>query len=262
MELLYSFDPERFCLGTLCALGHKWPGTEQSLRRVVHPAGGAKRKPHWTGNCVGCRGRKQSDWLLSFLDYEAMGWPAGQTLGKVCPGGHRLNGLDTTLRQDGKCIECEKIRKRRQNDARPRRTDRRWHPELRGLPPAERRRLYKRKLTEELRAQGLTARGTLPQRADGAVEKGGALQIRLRQSIRNAGRLPSVAQLVIQEQRRYWAEDADAYREFCKERAKARARWRTMTDPEYVLYRRQKSNRRKALLKSSVGIQLTGRQVR
>ncbi|MEB3277217.1 MAG: HNH endonuclease [Cyanobacteriota bacterium] len=66
----------------------------------------------------------------------------------------------------------------------------------------------------------------------------------------------------MEEQRRYWAKDPEAYRAYSNQRRKDYHRWRMMTDPEYVLYHRQKSKRRKALLKSSVGIQLTGRQVR
>jgi len=34
MDLVYTFDPGRFHLGTLCKRGHRWPGTDQSLRRT------------------------------------------------------------------------------------------------------------------------------------------------------------------------------------------------------------------------------------
>jgi hypothetical protein len=30
MELQYTFDPERFYLGTLCKHKHRWPGTDLS----------------------------------------------------------------------------------------------------------------------------------------------------------------------------------------------------------------------------------------
>lgn len=102
MELLYVFDAERFRLGSLCIRGHVWPGTQQSLRRI-HP-----KAP----NCVACTGRKQSDWLISFLDYKAMGWPSDQKLGKLCPQRHQWNNLDVSLRKNGSCIECEKQRDR------------------------------------------------------------------------------------------------------------------------------------------------------
>lgn len=265
MEPIYSFDLKRFCLGTLCVYGHAWPGTTQSLKRISKVSSSIRkdfRRPNGiqVGNCIGCTGRKGSSWLLSFIDYEAMGWPANQTLGKLCKKEHKWEGQNASLRRWGKCVECEKLRKVEQSlKYSPRKTDRRWHPELRGsLLPAERKLKYRHMLRENLRAQGLTARGTVPNRADAGVARE---ERALERAISNTGHFPSVAKLVFMEQRRHWTENPEAYKEFNRERSKRRAHWRCMTDPEYRLYHRQNSRRRKALERGSVGIQVKGSEI-
>jgi 5-methylcytosine-specific restriction endonuclease McrA len=80
--------------------------------------------------------------------------------------------------------------------------------------------------------------------------------------IAKVGRSPVVATLVAEEQARYWLEHPEKKRLASKERNRLRAAWRHRNDPEYRLYHRQKSKRRKALMRSSVGIQLSGKRVR
>jgi 5-methylcytosine-specific restriction endonuclease McrA len=73
---------------------------------------------------------------------------------------------------------------------------------------------------------------------------------------------PSVARLVFDQQREYWRKNPESYKIYDKERKRLRAQWRQMTDPDYVLYHRQKSKRRKAQMRDSVAIQVTGKQIR
>lgn len=238
MDLIYSFDKNRFRLGRLCKHGHAWPGTTQSLRRIdaIAPA------------CMGCTGRKNSSWLISFLDYKAMGWPKSQTLGKLCPSKHDWNGLGASLRKHSHCVECAKLRSAERSRLIPRKTERQWDPDLRGLPDAERRKQYKRKIRQKLRQQGLTARGTERINAAPVTE--------LQKAIRDAGRCPSVARLVMNEQLRHWREhpkDRAAH-----DRQWAQASWwlQYQINPDLRLYHREKSKRRKARNRGQTPIQI------
>ena len=237
MDLRYSFDKAVFGLGALCKQGHEWPGTELSLRRIHSKATA----------CAGCTGRKQSDWLLSFLDYETMGWPPGLKLGKLCPGRHQWKGLDATLRTQGRCLECEQDKNiaRRKRPPGPR------------LTRQEQRRICRAKRYEALRSQGLTARGTVPVRADGAVPRGeGSEAIALQRAIRTAGQSPSVARLVMNEQLRHWREHPDD--RAAHDRQWAQASWwlEYQIKPDLRLYHREKSKRRKAQNRGQTPVQI------
>lgn len=99
MELRYSYDPEKWYLGTLCIHGHKFPGTELSLRRNYKRA----------NRCAACcAGDQELPWLLKFVDLKASGVPLGCRLGKLCRNGHRWNGTEYSLRKtNGRhCAEC------------------------------------------------------------------------------------------------------------------------------------------------------------
>jgi 5-methylcytosine-specific restriction endonuclease McrA len=223
---------------------------------------------------MGCTGRKGSSWLLSFLDYEAMGWPPGQTLGKLCPAGHQWNQLKASLRSQGKCVCCESIRRTspaalatRQawyqanreklcREAKQRAAIRRANPVLaeadrqRQLTPAraEQRRIYKAKVRQSFKEQGLTTRGTerindIPATA-------------LQKAIRAAGRSPSVARLVMDEQLRHWREHPSD--RATHDRQWAQASWwlKYQITPELRLYHREKSKRRKAQDRGQTPVQI------
>ena len=97
-------------------------------------------------------------------------------------------------------------------------------------------------------------------------EMGCAMQVlpeykTLWESLKALRRLPSVARLVMDEQRRYWREHPEAKREHDK-------RWRRdswwlkyQTDPDLRLYIRQKSKRRKAMMRNSVAVHVEARQL-
>jgi 5-methylcytosine-specific restriction endonuclease McrA len=115
---------------------------------------------------------------------------------------------------------------------------------------------------EKLREQGLTAKGTLPLRLNGAMPKGDQSQALLRNAIRAAGRCPSVARLVMDEQRRYWREHPEAKREHDKQWDRASWWLQYQINPDLRLYVRQKSKRRKALLRQQTAHQIKPRVIR
>jgi 5-methylcytosine-specific restriction endonuclease McrA len=80
--------------------------------------------------------------------------------------------------------------------------------------------------------------------------------------LQKAGKLPTVARLVMNEQRRHWRENPEAKREH--DPIGDRASWwlKYQTSPELRLYTRQKSKRRKAQMRDSVAIQVSGKEVR
>lgn len=304
MDLIYSFDPERFYLGTLCKRGHRWPGTQQSLRRIYKDKNGRT-----VNTCFACASPRDN-WLLKFLDNKASGVPDGFRLGALCHRGHEWNNTGFCLRRAagrGGCTECEKINHRkpdarlRQNTYRLQNRDR-----LNAEAKARMARLredpaYVEIMRERTRRSNAKRRATVgrPSRAKGLedlwlppgytldptrakickqllsegnpreletliplIEQRFQLETLLGPAINAAGKSPSVAQLVEAEQRLYWKTNPNSYREFCRQRARDRAKWRHMTDLEYRLYHRQKSKRRKAIIKHIIGNQLTGKQVR
>jgi 5-methylcytosine-specific restriction endonuclease McrA len=295
MELRYTFDPERFYLGTLCKHEHRWPGTDLSLRRIYKSPGGIT-----VNHCVACTGRKQSNWLISFIDVKAMGLPEGLNFGKPCKGGHLWNGHEMTLRDSrNKCSECEKKRKsspealakqkawREKNQeeerrkARERQVLRMQDPEQRRIH-SERQARHRAIHGRQSRAKGIDGLMLPPGRAlsipEAAVarwlvrsgceiswpvlEPMIAAHLQIQDSLRAVGHCPTVADLVEAERRRYLREHPEIRREADRIRSREQHRLRYLTDPDYRLYHRQKSKRRKAQMRDSVAIQLSGKQVR
>jgi 5-methylcytosine-specific restriction endonuclease McrA len=274
MELRYSFDPERFYLGTLCKHEHRWPGTDLSLRKIYKSPRGAT-----VNHCVGCTGRKKSDWLISFIDYEASGFPPGRKLGKLCPNGHRWENTEMSLRYDfagsRHCVECERVRnknadpavRRKYNEAYIDRIgreeiNRRHRENCKNLSPevkkerSRKRTEYKRRRREELRAQGLTMRGTVPKHQGGAVAREeSTARAAARRAEAEERRRQREEEKRIRESDPNWAE---------KEREKRRLYHlkKYETDPEYRLYHRQKSKRRKAQERGSIGVHVKGKRIR
>ena len=166
-------------------------------------------------------------------------------LGQLCKQKHDWMSTGQSLRRirGRHCVECQRLRAQ----------DR--------INSGERRE-FRQKKYNSLRDLGLTTRGTpLLSPVMQAALLGDKEQRALWMAIRQAGKLPSVPVLVLIEQRRHWRENPEAYKQFNCERSKRRAHWRCMTDPEYRLYHRQKSRRRKALERGSIGIQMKGKQV-
>lgn len=257
MELLYSFDPERFRLSRLCIHGHRWPGTNQSLRDI-----------RFYG-CAGCCGAKQRDWLISFIDYEASGFEPGRKLGKLCPKGHRWEGIEVSLRSaSGKCVECERLRsasrdpeKRRKYDAAylarlgpegvKRRNALRWQ----NITDEDRQRRndHKRNVREGLRELGLTTKGTVPRNYTGAVSKAVTLELIARRE--KTRTIEKKLNALDREIRRDMG--AEGRREYSRQRH----RYRYQHDEAYRIYHREKSKRRKAELKNRISVKVKPKQI-
>lgn len=181
MDPQYTFDPERFYLGTLCKRGHNYQATGKSIRYKL-----------------------------------------------------------------GTCVECAKIGSRANANKPYRRSN---------------RQKWKSNKRAELRKQGLTSRGLLPLRANGAIPRDGQALV-LQKAIRNAGRLPSVTQLVMDEQQRYWNENPEARAQWRRKWNAELRRFRYLADPSFRAYHREKSKRRKAQMRGGHAIKVTAAQLR
>lgn len=87
--------------------------------------------------------------------------------------------------------------------------------------------------------------------------------------LKNTTPAPTVLDLVekqarslISSEKIKFLENGGTEEEWCKECRRRRYRIKMATDPEYVIYMRQKSKRRKAQMRNSVAIQISGRQIR
>jgi 5-methylcytosine-specific restriction endonuclease McrA len=183
-------------------------------------------------------------------------------LGPLCKRNHPWNGFEQSLRYaiSRSCVECDKSKSRLQSKAGK-------HAEANA-----KRRKRDGRPTRAKGASGevlpvgigrgsagfvVLARGLTTDDLTLAVQEHKALW----SAIRQAAKLPSVAQLVLLEQRRHWRENPEDYQQFHRKRQQENDRWRRMTDAEYRLYHRQKARRRKALERGSIGIHVKGRQV-
>jgi 5-methylcytosine-specific restriction endonuclease McrA len=95
----------------------------------------------------------------------------------------------------------------------------------------------------------------------GAESRGPQELILLRAAIRRCGRLPSVAQLVYQQQMEHWRAHPEERAEFIRQRGVRQARWRYMTDGSFRLYHRAKSKERKARERGSRTVHLSPDQM-
>lgn len=277
MEPVYSFDPEKWRLGALCKRGHRWPGTELSLRRNC---------PHGATQCAGCTGRKKSSWLISFMDAEAMGFPSGYKFGKLCNAGHKWEGKDVTLKNKyGKCVECEKQRChgraadwRKSNPDKYKESNKRsWEKQKAAMHEnPEKRAAWNRRKMLQRQKNGRQSRSLhgLPYRfcqdhgihiAHGryaaqlllaGVDPGAVRQaiedVRtgLWPRLQRSKPQPTVAELVEREQCRY-EKEAARVRRLTNSQAFA---IRYKHDPDLRIYHREKSKRRKTQLRESIGL--------
>jgi len=198
-------------------------------------------------------------------------------LASLCKRGHEWNGHPVSLQfKDGntwRCMNCErensaspmaiatrqaryeKSKEKLRKDAKERAAIRRANPvlakadRLKQLTPerVEKRKIYKEKIRQSFKEQGLTARGTEPVKG---------LEQALQCAIRRAGRFPSVARLVMNEQRRYWRSNPEA--KASHDRQWARVSWwlEYQIKPDLRLYHREKSKRRKAQNRGQTPVQI------
>jgi 5-methylcytosine-specific restriction endonuclease McrA len=83
----------------------------------------------------------------------------------------------------------------------------------------------------------------------------------MRTAIRTAGRLPSVARLVVDQQREHWRDYPADRAEFLRQYAQWRHHWKYAMSIEYRLYHRAKSKYRKARERGSRTVMLNGDQL-
>lgn len=217
-----DFDESKFRLGPLCKRGHDWHGTGRSLR-YVHDG------------CVECKAETRAAWYEANKEAERLKAIERQRQRRSTEEG-RLRSNDSSRRSNAK-RRAEIGRESRSKYGLPwRYLEENGFENRQGPAVAE-----------------LHAKGWSPEEIRTWLELDQALT-----SIKPC----SVADLVEQAQRLYWVEHPEERQLAERQANRLRAAWRHMTDPEYRLYHRQKSKRRKALMRSSVGIQLSGRQVR
>ena len=244
-NICYKYDPAKWVLGTPCKRGHLWPGTQLSLRSTyVTPDG--KRIAH----CAGCKGRAGDRWLLRFIDNEASGVPSKFKLGSLCKNGHAWEGTPYSLRRasDGRCRQCEIERESRYDPD----YARSWYERNKDKHRATVRENYQRRKEEgswqeyldRSREHRCEYKRQARRRAGAARREEMTLNAALNAALKRSA--PSVAQLVLEQQRQHWREHPSDYRDYRHERAKQVQRWRYMVDPAYRRYHRDKSKRRKA----------------
>jgi 5-methylcytosine-specific restriction endonuclease McrA len=169
-------------------------------------------------------------------------------LGKLCLGNHEWGNSGQTLRYlKGDCPKCQVEYNRGAYRSYSQFTE----------EERQKRIAYKRKVREQNRALGLTSSGKpLKRPAMQFAKLASPEQRRLWKAIRDAGQCPTVATLVMQEQRRYWVENPKAKAEHYRSRRRALWRARYQRNPDLRLYTREKSKRRKAKARGQTPLQI------
>jgi 5-methylcytosine-specific restriction endonuclease McrA len=85
--------------------------------------------------------------------------------------------------------------------------------------------------------------------------------VALRAAIKRAGRLPSVARLVYDQQLNHWRDHPADRSEFLRQYAQWRHHWRYAMEPSFRLYHRSKSKQRKARERGSRTVLLSSDQL-
>lgn len=242
MEASYQFDKARFRLGALCRASHDWGETGQSLRRINGRAcvecerlRGIERRASMTEEE---RERKRFKQLQNYHDKKSdPEWLAKRN----------RNARDNNRRSNAK------QRATKGRPSRAKNLDGVVVPVGLGLPT--RTNSGVRRLVVEMVQEGRTADEirSVAQEWQACYE---AFQ-RLK-----ANPSPTVAELVMAEQRRHWEECPEDKKEHKRQHNLRLHQWKYMTDESYRLYHRQKSKRKKAMMRNSAAVQISGRQIK
>ena len=254
-------------------LNDKWPADGDSVVTRIDKAGpwGDVRNLTWApmGDALaGGRDHNRQQLLRSVFGDDIPDLGDRLRLTSLCKRGHQWNGYPVSLQsKEGaswRCKECERQQKSspeavaaRQaryetnrekfcREAKERAAIRRADPALaevdrqKRLTPerAEQRRIYKAKIRQLFKDQGLTTNGT--EQINRAPEKA------LQRALRPGRHSPTVPQLVMQAQRLYWQEDPEARRQHANKWRQANWWLQYQINPDLRLYNREKSKRRKA----------------
>lgn len=230
------FINDRHRLNSLCRNGHKWNGYDLSLQ--------VRQGKEW--RCEQCEKERQSSsaTLAKKMEYRQTNAEILKTIDQQRYQSNKSNPTWRELRRERQRVNVAKYRATHGRESRSKN----------GLPYKfiEQHGFSRRhaSLIAQMHAAGLEP--------DAIRES-----LWLRDSLlQKAGKLPTVAHLVMDEQRRYWQENPEAKVEH--DRWWSRVSWwlKYQTRPELRLYTRQKSKRRKAQMRDSVAIQITGQQIR
>jgi 5-methylcytosine-specific restriction endonuclease McrA len=236
-------------------LNDRWPSAGDSVVTRIDKNGpwGEVGNLKWSAlgaQVAGGRQRKQQEFLQSVFGSDVPDLGINLRLASLCKSGHQWMGHPVSLQvKDGpnwRCQECKALKSIKKSQRAPRKTERRWIPELKGLPAAERKLRYRRMLRESLVSQGLTTRGTpLLSPVMQAALLGDEEQRAMLKAIRQSNRCPSVARLVMDQQRQYWKQNPDAKNQHDRQWGKYIYAWRYKCEPSFRRHECQRNSARR-----------------
>jgi 5-methylcytosine-specific restriction endonuclease McrA len=221
-----DFNESKYQLGRLCVHGHDWMGTGQSLRLI-------------SGNCLQCNKERYQANREGILERKK----------------RKIEAMSPHEWQQYRVSQSEYIQQRHRTIGRKSRAK-----GMEGfvIPP----HLVGTCITAYDLQPFIAARWDLNQLDPATVAESRDQWRQMQQAIQVLALSPSVAQLVMDEQKRYWRENPDAYREHRRQWGQASWWLKYQTRPELRLYTRQKTRRRKVLERGSVGVHVKGRQIK
>jgi 5-methylcytosine-specific restriction endonuclease McrA len=174
-------------------------------------------------------------------------------LGSLCKRGHDWRSTGQSLRRresnksaGGNCLECEQVR-------------------LLGNPTAlAARREYAREYMRKHRAEcGRLSRSkrALPGESKDVAAARLAAERAICEAIRAAGRSPSVARLVMNEQRRYWQVNPEAKAAHDRWWDKYKYSWRYKCDPLFRLHECQRNSEKKARNRGNHTVRISKKEI-
>lgn len=167
--------------------------------------------------------------------------PAVFKLGQPCKRNHiHADGLTLRKRRGGVCILCSRI------DSKERQRLKREDPAFRAAAAAAIRHKRQTEGRPSRSKHGLSYT-PMPDHETRLMRK----------AIRNAGRLPSVAELVRDQQYDHWRAHPNDRKAYLRDRARHESRWKFMTDAKHRLYHRAKSKARKVVQRGGQPVHLS-----
>ena len=233
-----EFDESKHRPGRLCKRGHDWMGTGHSLRRIND------------GRCIECARQRNSTPEAQAYMQE---WRKQNLEDQRRKSKERM----AKLRQDPEYAEICRERNRICN-ANSRATNGRTFRRGLHFPP---HLLGHGIRSAELKAF-IDAGWDLSQLDPATVAESRDQWRQMQQAIQGLASSPSVARLVMDEQKRYWRENPDAYKEHHRQWHQAKWWLEYQTRPDLRRYVRQKSKRRRALLREQTAHQIQPRELR
>jgi 5-methylcytosine-specific restriction endonuclease McrA len=229
-----DFDESKYRLGRLCKHGHDWMDTGQSLRRIND------------GKCLECPKQQRATPEKQAYTQE---WYKRNLEDQRRKGRERM----ANMRKDPEYLDICRKRSREQNakrraaNGRVSRTGLLVPPHLlgHGFQSAELQAF----VDAGTQLENITSDDVLASR-------------QMQQAIQGLSPSPSAARLVMDEQKRYWRENPDAYKEHRRQWDQSKWWLEYQTRPELRLYIRQKSKRRKALLREQTAHQIQPHELR